>query len=204
MATPPDFTTGQVLTAAQMNAVGLWVITPTTVAGTGVSIGSNGQVTLANSQTASLNGVFTTDYLHYKVIVCIDTVSADTDLRLRYRASGSDNTNASYFYAALGLTDGGAASNDAAVGQTSHMMQPLDAGQTSGSARALELVIWNPKETKKTTHSFLSWGWSQAGAGTFRTGGGAFDSNTSFDGFTVFTANGTATMSGNIRVYGYN
>jgi hypothetical protein len=182
---------------------GLWKIIPSSVAGSGVTE-SDGTVTLATSQIASVNGCFISDYDHYKIIIAINSVSADVDLRFRFRVSGSDNGNASYFYSVLGLTDGGSAANYNGLGAAFHVLGGLDAGQTAGSARALEMAVFNPKQTRKTTLSHHGWGWSQAGAGTFQTGGGAFDANTSFDGFSIYTSNGSATMNGTILVYGFN
>ncbi|RPH86589.1 MAG: hypothetical protein EHM73_13615 [Chroococcales cyanobacterium metabat2.561] len=53
MATPPDFTTGAILTAAQMNAVGLWLV-KTQVVGTGVS-------------SVTVTGAFSADYDNYRI-----------------------------------------------------------------------------------------------------------------------------------------
>jgi hypothetical protein len=54
MATPPTFSSGAVLTAAQMNTVGLWLIKTQTV-GTGVA-------------SVSVTGAFSGDYNNYKII----------------------------------------------------------------------------------------------------------------------------------------
>ena len=59
MATPPDFTAGQVLTAAQMNAVGLWRVT---------------DGTFTNTNNFTISG-FTSDYEFYRVIIRATRVS---------------------------------------------------------------------------------------------------------------------------------
>jgi hypothetical protein len=189
MATPPDFTAGQVLTAAQMNAVGLWLVK---------------DQTFTSVTTVNIDTVFTNDFLYYSAIIVVNSVSVDTNLRLRYRNAGSTNSGASYFFGTLGITDGGTASNDNGLGATSHNLLGLDAGQTSGSARSINLHFFNPKETRKSSHTFQSWGWSQAGSGTYSNGGGTFDANNSFDGFNLFTENGTSTMTGTVSVFGLN
>jgi hypothetical protein len=59
MATPPVFTAGQVLTAAQMNAVGLWVVKPTTT------------FTAVSSIVA--DDVFPTDFSTFMVVFTYET-----------------------------------------------------------------------------------------------------------------------------------
>ena len=55
MATPPVFSAGAVLTAAQMNAVGLWEIKTQTI-GTGVA-------------SFEVTGAFSSDYDNYKIVI---------------------------------------------------------------------------------------------------------------------------------------
>jgi len=54
MATPPVFTTGAVLTAAQMNAVGMWEISTTTPS--------------SNQGAFTINNAFSADYDAYRLI----------------------------------------------------------------------------------------------------------------------------------------
>ena len=61
MATPPVFTAGQVLTAAQMNKVGQWVVTPKTTFTAAASVGAS--------------GVFTSDFDDYLLVVRATTSS---------------------------------------------------------------------------------------------------------------------------------
>lgn len=75
MATPPVFTAGQVLTAAQMNAVGLWLIGTTTWS--------------SAAGTQSFDGRFTSDFQNYKVILNIDASNNDVSLNGKLRASGT-------------------------------------------------------------------------------------------------------------------
>jgi hypothetical protein len=62
MATPPTFSSGSVLTAAQMNSVGLWLVKTQTI-GTGVT-------------TETVTGAFSTDFDNYKIVVSKVAVSA--------------------------------------------------------------------------------------------------------------------------------
>jgi hypothetical protein len=64
--TYPTFNAGQILTAAEMNAVGLWLV-KTQAVGTGVS-------------SVTVSSAFTSDYNHYLITWSGGTVSADTDI----------------------------------------------------------------------------------------------------------------------------
>jgi hypothetical protein len=97
MATPPDFTVGQVLTAAQMNAVGLWKMTPTSV--TDGTINADGSVTIgATKSSVTINGCFTSDYDNYKIILSGGSVSSSNcDIRLQLRTSGGSTSTTGYY-----------------------------------------------------------------------------------------------------------
>jgi len=74
MATPPTFTVGQVLTAAQMNAVGLWEIQTQTVTA---------------QQNVDFINVFDTDYSGYKILWHYTQNTTRGDLLFQFRdASG--------------------------------------------------------------------------------------------------------------------
>jgi hypothetical protein len=100
MATPPDFTTGQVLTAAQMNQIGLWKMTPTSV--TDGTINADGSVTIgATKSSVTVNGCFTSDFDNYLVILAGGSTSAsNADLNLQLRTSGG-STSITGYYGAL-------------------------------------------------------------------------------------------------------
>jgi len=106
MATPPDFTTGQVLTSATMNTVGQWLMIPTSVSGTGASL-SNGKIALSSCTDVTINGVFTADYENYLLLARLSFTGGDTTMQLT--ASGTaatSNYNYSMMqaYAGAGVT----------------------------------------------------------------------------------------------------
>jgi hypothetical protein len=80
MATPPDFTAGQVLTAAQMNAVGLWEISSTTFS----AVSSH-----------AVNGCFSADFDSYRVIFLCSR-STTNQVTMRLRVGVTDNTDGVY------------------------------------------------------------------------------------------------------------
>ena len=76
MATPPDFSSGAVLTAAQMNSFGLWKV---------------GTVTATPSAEILVNNVFSSDYENYKVIISnLLIATSPQSLRLQFRDSGGN------------------------------------------------------------------------------------------------------------------
>jgi hypothetical protein len=194
MATPPDFTAGQVLTAAQMNAVGLWKMNPTSVS-SGSSIIGNGTVEFTSAATISLNGIFTDDFRNYVININQTAVSGSGFYRFRFRASGSDNTSSTYnFYIAR------RSSLDGGIVQSFNRTQNIaDIGNSNvGANQATTLRIFSPK-LAEPTHGLTEYVDSAAnyGAGAFM-----FTGSTAFDGCSIiFTG---TNITGELTVYGYN
>ena len=82
-----------------MSVNGLVVMTPTSIASTGTgnssSIGANGKVTFSSCATLSLNGVFTSSYDNYMVVVR-NTSTAVNNMVVRLRVAGADATGSNY------------------------------------------------------------------------------------------------------------
>lgn len=78
MATPPVFTTGAVLTAAQMNGIGLWL---------------TGSVALAGQTTASISNCFNSDFENYMLVWNVRGV-AGTSASLSYQLALNGTPNA--------------------------------------------------------------------------------------------------------------
>jgi hypothetical protein len=75
MATPPDFTSGAVLTAAQMNAVGLWLVKTQTVGNAVASV--------------TVSSAFSADYDSYKIIYSGGSSSVGTEIKMTLGASAA-------------------------------------------------------------------------------------------------------------------
>ena len=75
----PVFASGDVLNASDMNAVGLWKLSTTTFSAV---------------SSVSINNVFTSDYVNYKIIMRItaSTTTGDATITMRLRASGTDSS----------------------------------------------------------------------------------------------------------------
>ena len=82
MATPPDFSVGQVLTAAQMNAVGLWKV---------------GTLTVTNATSGFTDTAFTSDFKNYRIMGTF-SCSIAINLVMTLRDSGGDVTLGNYQY----------------------------------------------------------------------------------------------------------
>ena len=185
MATPPDFSVGQVLTAAHMNAVGLWKISET-------SFTSVTSISLPAS-------TFSSTYRNYRLIYNV-TVSADSDFTFRLRKSGTDNQAATYNTMLTGITSGGVASNSTGDSQTSWAFGEQDAGLEGYTAT---LDLYQPNLNTRT--------WAIGGlvmvnkAATATIGrSGSWWQNTvdTFDSATLISS-AASSMTGVVRVYGY-
>lgn len=185
MATPPDFTTGQVLTAAQMNAVGLWKITTQAIGSSGLDV----------------NGCFTSDFYSYRIIINVTSASAVTSLYMRLRNAGTNNTSSNYYWSYA----------QSIIGTTNNVSTGPDSGwrvvplRTTSFPSHVSMDIYGPqKASQKTMYtSFATSDNNGAGSWAAWAGGGIFDLTNQFDSFTIFPSSGTIT-TGQVSVYGYN
>jgi len=178
MATPPDFSSGAVLTAAQMNSVGLWLVKTQTI-GTAVS-------------SVTVTGAFSADYDNYKIIVSGGVGSTSSSLGLRLSASATG-----YYAGLIYGSYSGATANFLGVNNgTSFTYSGV--GTTQSLAMNIELL--NPFATKTTgiSNAYID----TATAGAAGTVTGFHNSATSHTAFTILAGAGTLT-GGTIRVYGY-
>jgi hypothetical protein len=176
MATPPDFTAGQVLTAAQMNAVGLWLIKTQTI-GSAVS-------------SVTVTDAFSADYDNYLITITGGSSSGSGNLRLQLGA-----TNSGYKYQ---LIYASYANTPLAIGSSSSSSWLYLGNQTTTTLQA-HCVVSAPFLAE---HSRYSAEWSSnsdAGNAT-----GILENTTSYTSFVVLSQPATTISGGTIRVYGYN
>ena len=167
---------------------------PTSIShsGTSASVNNNGGVDFTAVTSLSLNGVFTSDYDNYLIVMEFDASAAQFS-RINLRASGTDNTAANY------------------------TTQRLRAdGSTRDAARASGLTYWDvayagTEPNGNTIHMYGPF-LTQPTAGrnvTVASASGAYildyamthSASTAFDGFTYSRLVGD--MTGNIHVFGY-
>ena len=175
----PDFSPGEVLTAAAMDSIGLWKIA---------------SVSVTSGSVLSVSNCFTSDYDNYRIVVSNLKSTGNAALSMQLEASGTPSAtgytlvqafmllgNASWFF-----NNPATATAWAAPGNTN--TNPPASGT---------IDIFQPQKAERTgmVGHYQSWD-----AGIFTTG--SHDAGTNvYDGFRFISA-GTFT-SGTATVYGY-
>jgi len=178
---------------------GMKMVVPTSVAvgsGSG-SVDTNGAVTFSGASTVSLNGCFSSTYDNYKIILEIESASANTQISMRMRVAGTDNSASNYwnnrFY--------GQASSLVSTGATAAGTSFLTVAEYETGVATSILDLFQPFKIGTTR---------MIGSGEFRYASfyqhsfvktGQMTVTTSYDGFTLLNTAGNIT--GTIRVYGY-
>ena len=185
---------GKVTFGGAVVGAGMDLITPTSVAGTGVTV-SGGAVSFSASSTVSVNGGFTATYDNYLVVTEFTSSSATGEWYLRLRASGTDATTA--YYSAFGFSSFNA---DSISGQgTTNGTDKISIGYSNSTLGATASTnVKAPAIARRTLFEYLSN--NPASTGNSRFGGGVHTTATAYDGFTLYPASGTIT--GTVRVYG--
>ena len=197
MPTPPDFTAGSILTAAQMNQIGAYRIIPT-VSGTGVTVNTDGLVTLTAAPEPYITA-FSADYAHYRIYVTLTAASGGASgINMRPASGTTPNTTAGQYRDVGGQTGyGGTAvgivANNGASAQ-------WNVGRYDGGTAFASMIIdiMNPFAAIFTSFSANYRDGSFAGYQD-----GYVNVTTSYNGFNI-RLNGTNTMTGTIQVYGFN
>ena len=178
------------LAAPTPTAPGLSLITPTSVAGAGVSL-SGASVVCSAATTASVNGVFSASYDAYAVVFTSSNVS--TGLSMRLRVAGTDNSAAQYDiygnYGGASLTN----YSDLAATQWNPVLANL-------AYRGWHIELFNPAVATPTTA--LARNYESNGSTTNYALQSAWThrASTAFDGFSIIAATGVVTTT--IRTYG--
>jgi hypothetical protein len=176
---------------------GFNLMNPTSIANTGgtATKSSNGGVTFAGASSVSLNGVFTSAYTNYRVILQFLGSADLTGTGLRLRASGTDATGASYdiqgWYAgtiaAATINNLGATSWVTSFASTGRRgIATYDFAGPNLAAPTTGVALINQPITAQITGAYASV---------------AHQLSTAYDGLTLFTSSNNFT--GSIAVYGY-
>lgn len=168
----------------------------TTVAGgftfvTGASFSAVSSVSLPND-------TFTSTYDNYRMIFQISTSSLATNLSMRLRASGTDNTASQYESGFTGLGDDGVTITKTSASATSFLICSIE---QYGHPAEIDLDIYNPDLAGVKTR-IAGKAYSQnVGSVGFLNGGGGHFVDGAFDALTIIASAGTIT--GKYRIYGY-
>jgi len=145
--------------------------------------------------TQSINDVFSATYDNY-VILTNFTSSSNADLQFRFRVSGADDTNNNYNSAASGYDTN--PTLHTMVGNTTSVFK--FAKCTATVPTAFQLNFSDPFKSARTNVGFFGLGTNASGAYGNWTGGGAFNTTTSFTGITFYASAGNIT--GSVSVFG--
>jgi hypothetical protein len=176
--TYPSFSSGDVLNASDMNAVGLWLVKTQTV-GTAVS-------------SVTVSSAFSSDYNNYRIIYTGGIASVDNDLKLTLGASAT-GYYAGFAYVAYGT---GAVSGLANNNATSW----ANIGSQRTVANSLDVDLFGPNAAIQTGMTARYFGISAGAVGGGM--GGFHNATTQHTAFTITCTSGNIT-GGTIRVYGY-
>ena len=161
------------------------------VSTTGLVLLNTTNFTSAN--TIDLLSLFNSSYTNYQINVDITSASA-TDSLFLYFLSGSTPASGSYWHAFTGFNYSGGASNISGNGVS---YGHTGFNFTATSYTAFSLNIFNPNVAQKT-----KWFGTGIYDDSGRAGGGFNNQSTAYDGIR-FVANGSKTITGTIKVYGY-
>jgi len=174
--TYPVFASGDVLNAAEMNAVGLWLVKSQAV-GTGVS-------------SVTVTGAFSADYDSYMVTWTGGTGSTGQLLQFQLGASTTGYYNVLMYGSSYGTpTPTGGSTNNGIAWNF--------AGWSDTNYGYLEMRLFGPFLSRYTGMSNSYMGATNAG-----TGAGTHQVATSYSSFVLYPNAGTLT-GGTIRVYGF-
>lgn len=151
--------------------------------------------TYTTSGAVNVNDVFSATYENYFIICKNSAASAPSNLNLRLRVAGADNTTSNYSTGAAESNNGGL-TNRYNTAQSSFFAATFD----QSSIWSMTATIVNPFIANTTSFHFSN----LADSGGFRTGTGAgnFNASTSFTGFSLLPQ-ASATITGVVAVYGY-
>jgi hypothetical protein len=162
---------------------------------------SSGLVFIAGgtiSDTTSVDNCFSATYLNYKIVFSNLVSGASSAVKLRMRASGSDDTNSLYSFANFGQDTSTGGEINLGTGRDTTSFS-LGYGNNFTNGQSLSIDFFSPQTAKNTHYGpGVFWNDEKDYAGFIA---GIHKSTTSFDGFTIFPT--TSTLAGTFKVYGY-
>jgi hypothetical protein len=173
----PDFSPGEVLTAAAMDSIGLWLVSTTTI-GTGVT-------------SVPVNNCFSSNYKSYRIIIENNDTNGSASHDIQLQGIAANYYMAGHFWA---WTVPGATTNYSPPPQTTFI---VSANTAASAGTGIIVDITNPNLALRK----YGWVTSQAGNGAF-TANLLNLTATASTGFTLGKGGNTMT-GGQIRVYGY-
>lgn len=181
---------------ATVAGMGLVLVSPTSIANSGGSASaSGGKINFTDVASVSLNGVFTSTYENYLIMVTEVVANSALALNFRLRSAGTDATGTNYTFQQL-------TANDTSVtgGRTgSQTSAQINTARTDSHGCDTTLNIFRPQLATETNYSSQV-GFDGGNSGIVKMLVGNHSLTTAYDGITFLIA---GTMTGAIRVYGY-
>jgi len=188
-----EFWNGAAWTAAG-TPPGLVLVEPTSISNTGgTATKTGGQVTFSAVSTLNLNGMFTSTYDNYKIMIDA-TTSANNSFNFRLRVAGVDASGSNYVHQYLNVNNTAVA----AARATATSIPLFDTNTPIRSAAAIEIM--SPSVAQAT--NFLSYNQYSVLSAGINLYAGTHSVSTAYDGLSFTTSTGTVT--GIIRIYGYD
>lgn len=183
----PSFTAGDVLTATDMNAVGLWKITEQSASGSATSM--------------SFNNCFSSSYQNYRIMIdYFQPATAGRGVLMRMRVGGVDATANDYFYALQGLYVDSTSSSVCETG-VGYANTGLYNSANTIAICSSTIDIYAPNKAERTMMNIVSSLYnSQFGS---RVGFAEHNLSTAYDGFTLYLSNTGNITNLRVKVYGY-
>ena len=195
-------TLGNRVTSLEATPTGLVDITPTsvTVNSGSASVSSTGTISFTGATNVSVNGVFSSAYQNYRILINPTTSSANTSIQLRLRKAGVDYVGAQYNFGGAAHRDTGTSTAFVGQTQTSWSLCWVNGPAAGAGSSGGSVEIFNPySDTYQKMVSTFRGNDTGSGAGIF-VGGSCFSGQLANDGFTLQVASGT--FIGTIQVYG--
>lgn len=152
--------------------------------------------TFSGQSSVSLDNVFSATYANYRVVINVS--SSASNLNMRMRASGSDNSSSNYYFNGPELSTSSVTSP--AVARSIGLQNYAITGIYGTGPGYAALDIYAPYLTQTT--AFTGHAISNGGTDLFQRIMSMYMSvTTSYDGFTIYPA--SSTITGTLRIYGY-
>jgi len=172
---------------------GVDLITPTSVAGAGVTL-TGGEVAFTTAGTVSVNGCFTGAYDNYMIEFNESARSGSISTFMRMRVGGSDSSAANYAFKNLAI---GASSNTVTWSAQANGLTATSFQLSNGDS-SLNSYLMNVSSPFLAAITKI--GFVVGNTAALQVISAAFTAATSFDGLTIYTGSGTIT--GTLRIYG--
>jgi len=170
---------------------GLKLITPSSVAGSGVSL-SGAKVTFTAATTININGVFSATHDNYLLVMRMKPTSGNPNINSRMRASGTDATGSNYTWQYL------IADNTSVTGARSSSQSAATTGFTSTVEGGMHLYIYGPYLAQPTAMRDV--GVSGYLNAYIQDDANTHSLSTSYDGITLYPA--SSSITGALTIYG--